>query len=167
MPVTPFHFGVGLLGKGVFPAWMSLTAFVLSQIAIDLESGYYLFVVREWPVHRTAHTFAAGLAIGAVVAGLVWAAGRLVERRGLGVPWPREVDPGPALVGGVLGGTTHALLDGVMHSDVRPFLPWSGANPLLGTVGLPALHLACVGAGLLGLALLLGRAVIRGRRSGV
>ena len=56
MPVTPFHFGVGLLGKGVAPRAVSLCAFVASQIAIDCESAYFLFVARAEPVHRVLHT---------------------------------------------------------------------------------------------------------------
>lgn len=155
MPVTPFHFGVGLLGKGALPTRLSFTAFVLSQIVIDLESGYYLFVARQWPVHRAAHTFGAGLVLGLLIGGLVWWAGSLLGRRGVAVPWPTEVALLPCLVGGAFGGLTHALLDSVMHQDMRPFLPWTTENPLLGVLSLPALHLFCVGAGMLGLVLLL------------
>ncbi|MET0553679.1 MAG: hypothetical protein ABW221_11620 [Vicinamibacteria bacterium] len=154
MPVTPFHFGVGLLGKGVAPRAVSLCAFVASQVVIDCESAYFLFVARAEPVHRVLHTFALATPVGALVGLAVWAVGR-------GVRWPPALDwlrsdcaLRPALVGGLLGGLTHPLLDGIMHDDIRPFRPFSDANPLLDAMGLGPLHLACVLLGAAGVALL-------------
>jgi membrane-bound metal-dependent hydrolase YbcI (DUF457 family) len=144
VPVTPFHFGVGALGKALAPARLSFTAFAASQIAIDCESGYYLFVAHAWPVHRAAHTF-----IGATLIGLgVGIAVGLWMRRRSG----RSLSAGVA--GGLLGGVTHPLLDGIMHPDVQPFMPFAPGNPFLGLVGLWTLHLLCLAAGALGVALL-------------
>jgi membrane-bound metal-dependent hydrolase YbcI (DUF457 family) len=56
------------------------------------------------------------------------------------------------LLGGLVGGLSHPLLDGVMHPDVRPFMPWSDYNPFLGLIGLPPLHLACIASAVLGAA---------------
>ncbi len=142
MPVTPFHFGVGLLAKGAAPERVSLGAFVAAQVVIDCESAYFL-LRDEWPVHRVLHTFALAAPVGAA-AGLALAALLRARWRGVESAW------GPALLGGLLGGLTHPLLDGLMHADIRPLRPFSDANPLLGLIGLPALHLACVLAGLLG-----------------
>jgi membrane-bound metal-dependent hydrolase YbcI (DUF457 family) len=63
-----------------------------------------------------------------------------------------EISPLGVLVGGLAGGLTHPFLDGIMHPDVRPFMPWSNHNPFLGIVGLTPLHVACVAAALFGLA---------------
>jgi hypothetical protein len=49
MPVTPLHLGVGLLGKGLLPRAVSLTAFAASQVAIDVEVAYYMLIARTWP----------------------------------------------------------------------------------------------------------------------
>src|SRR6266496_3973797 len=54
VPVTPFHFGLGLLGKGVAPAKVSFLAFVPSQVAIDCDTAYFMLVARGWPLHRWA-----------------------------------------------------------------------------------------------------------------
>ena len=81
MPVTPFHFGVGLLGKGVAPRAVSLCAFVASQVVIDCESAYFLFVARAEPVHRALHTFALATPVGALVGLAVWAVARAIWTR--------------------------------------------------------------------------------------
>ena len=67
MPITPFHFGPGLLVKGLAPRAFSLTTFVAAQIVIDFESLYHL-VRRDWPVHRTMHTLVGGTTVGIAVA---------------------------------------------------------------------------------------------------
>jgi membrane-bound metal-dependent hydrolase YbcI (DUF457 family) len=158
VPVTPFHFGVGLLAKGFVPRAVSFSAFVASQVVIDCESAYYLFVAREWPVHRTAHTFAVAVPLGTAVGVAVWLAGRHYSRRGAMLE--SELGLWPCVVGGLLGGATHPLLDGIMHRDIQPFMPFAAGNPLLGLVSLASLHLACVAAAVLG-----GLLLIRHRQS--
>jgi hypothetical protein len=158
MPVTPFHFGIGLLGKGLLPARVSVAAFVVSQIVIDCETAYYLFVAQEWPVHRWAHTLLVGTSVG-VVCGLAWGfAGHLWRmhadrRRSLA----SELATLPSLVGGTLGGVTHALLDAIMHADVQPFRPFVDGNPFLDVLPVVYLHLLCVAAAAVGTGLLLWR----------
>jgi membrane-bound metal-dependent hydrolase YbcI (DUF457 family) len=56
------------------------------------------------------------------------------------------------LLGGLAGGLSHPVLDGIMHPDVRPFMPWSDRNPFLGFVSETTLHVACVVAALVGVA---------------
>jgi hypothetical protein len=152
MPVTPFHFGPGLLFKAIAPRHVSFSAFVASQIVIDVESGYHL-LRGDWPVHRVLHTLPVATLAGLSSAGLVWGAARLLR---LKQRWsdertlPSEVDARPAAIGGLLGGITHPIFDGIMHSDVQPFWPLSLENPLLDLIGLGALHLGCVIAGALG-----------------
>jgi membrane-bound metal-dependent hydrolase YbcI (DUF457 family) len=160
MPVTPFHFGVGLLAKGLAPARISVLAFAASQVVIDLETAYHL-LRQEWPVHRALHTFALAVPVGLVAGGLVWYAGKRVAA-GLAARWPRELGLGPALLGGGLGGLTHPLLDGVMHDDIQPLMPFTSDNPFHHAVGLGALHLLCVAAGFLGALAWIAR---RGARS--
>ena len=157
MPFTPFHFGPALLLKGAVPRHVSFLAFVASQVVIDLESLYYL-VQRQWPVHRALHTFAVATPVGILSGLAVWAVfPRLVRLLGVAeASWLRsETALAPALVGGFAGGASHPLLDGIMHTDIRPFSPFSAHNPLLGVVGLEALHLGCIACGVVGLILVL------------
>jgi membrane-bound metal-dependent hydrolase YbcI (DUF457 family) len=144
MPVTPFHFGPGALLKGCASRSVSLAAFVASQIAIDIESGYHL-LHGDWPVHREAHSL-----MGAT---------RL--RAALGFHPLLAIELLPAFVGGLVGGMTHSILDAVMHPDLRPFWPFSVANPFLDLIGIGLLHTMCVASGLAGAVLL----VIQSRRT--
>lgn len=158
MPVTPFHFGPGLLLKSVAPQHFSWTAFAVSQIVIDCETVYFILRL-EYPVHRTLHTFAgatlAGLATAVVLLAVVGRI-RALAPKILGALEQRwawlgtELRPVSLLAGGAVGGFSHPLLDAIMHPDVHPLMPWSATNPLLGVVGLGALHLGCAVAGLVG-----------------
>lgn len=155
MPVTPFHFGPGILLKAGAPRRVSLTAFIATQFAIDLESGYHLFR-GDWPVHRWAHSLLVSGLIGLLTSLPVWLAAR--HRMPTADPAIRsEFEFCTALVGGLLGGLTHPLLDAVMHPDLRPFWPVSLANPFLDVIGLTALHLGCVASGLVGVGILIFR----------
>jgi membrane-bound metal-dependent hydrolase YbcI (DUF457 family) len=153
-----------LLAKGTFPARVSLAAFVISQVLIDCETAHYM-LTRQWPIHRWAHTFLVGVPVG-LAAGLgFWAFARTLSRR---VPLQllpeTEAALLPSMLGGLLGGATHPFLDGIMHSDVRPLLPFSEQNPFLHLVGLGTLHLGCVLAGLIGIAAITARTVARQSR---
>ncbi|HBB87763.1 MAG TPA: hypothetical protein DC047_09130 [Blastocatellia bacterium] len=161
MPFTPYHFGPGLLVKGIAARWYSWTAFVATQIVIDCETLYYLSR-REYPLHRTLHTFVGATIVGVATAVTLMAAKWLAQRTAPGfvdslrsrrASIRAESSTIGLLVGGLVGGLTHPLLDGLMHRDIRPFLPWSDSNPLLGVIGIEALHTGCEVAGLVGLPL--------------
>lgn len=161
MPFTPYHFGPGLFLKGLGARWYSWTAFVAAQIVIDCETLYYL-IRNEYPLHRRLHTFVGativGLATAAALIGIKWLAEHAVPQSvslfRSHLPSIRsEATATGLLVGGFVGGASHPLLDGLMHSDIKPFLPWSNSNPLLGIIGVETLHIACEIAGLAGLGL--------------
>lgn len=133
-----------------------MAAYSLAQVVIDIESGYHL-LHHDYPVHRQAHTFFLGGMIGLVC-------GLIVSRLGTWLAKPRDVIPEVlaaeyrlpiAAVSGIFGGIFHSVLDGIMHADMRPFRPFSNANPLYGIVSLSALYLFCIITGLVGAALLL------------
>jgi hypothetical protein len=174
MPFTPFHFGPGLALKGVAAPVFSWSAFAAAQVLIDCETLYYL-VRQEYPVHRFFHSFlgatAAGLAAAILCLGIVRAsAGGLLERVGSLVGSPStargECSSLGILAGGLLGGLSHPFLDGIMHPDVRPFMPWSDANPFLGLIGPMQLHLACIATALFGAVCVPFWRIRRGHRAG-
>ena len=150
MPMTPYHFGPGLLLKAAWPGAVSLSAFVVANAAIDLEVLVRYLADRP-PLHATLHTAWAatlvGVASGAVVAG----AGRLMRRGG------SELAAGPAMAGGLLGGISQPLLDSIVHQDVRPLAPLSDANPLFGSLSSATVEAGCVAAALVSGGILLLR----------
>ena len=155
MPFTPFHAGPGLLLKGAAPRAVSHAAFMATQVAVDLEPLW--FILRgEYPVHRWTHTFAVGGAIGLIVGVVRHALARRWNGR-----WAAalrgDLRPRAALLGGLLGGVSHAWLDGLMHRDVRALRPFAETTWVLSPEGVAALHLACVGAGVAGVILLMAR----------
>jgi membrane-bound metal-dependent hydrolase YbcI (DUF457 family) len=115
--------------------------------------------IQEYPVHRFLHSF-----LGATAAGLAATMFCLIVVRAAGLRRPPRVTPllGSTsvargeltslgiLLGGLGGGLSHPFLDGIMHADVRPFMPWSEYNPFLGLIGVAQLHLACMATALVG-----------------
>ncbi len=156
MPATPYHLGPGLLIKAVAPRQFSMAAYSLTQVVIDMESGYYL-LHKNFPIHRELHTFALGGLIG-LLCGLVvsrigaWLARpRLVVGEALTAEYRLSV----AVLSGIFGGLLHPVLDGLVYNDIRPFRPFSSANPLYGLVSIRMVYLFCVVTALVGAALLL------------
>jgi hypothetical protein len=156
MPATPFHLGPGLLIKAAAPRQFSMAAYSLAQAVIDIESGYHL-LRNEVPVHREMHTFVVGGMIGLLC-------GLIVSRAGAWLARPRDVVREElaaeyrlwvAVPSGIFGGLFHVVLDGVMHADVRPFRPFSMANPLYDLVSVRMVYLFCVLTAVIGAALLL------------
>ena len=158
MPFTPFHFGPGLALKGVATPVFSWSTFAAVQVLIDCETLYYL-IKQEYPVHRFFHSF-----LGATVAALLTTTVFLVIVRTSATAFSRRIAPFVAststprgefsslgiLLGSLAGGLSHPFLDGIMHPDVRPFMPWSDYNPFLGLIEVTSLHLACTAAALFG-----------------
>ena len=174
MPITPLHLGPALALKAPASRYFSFLVFGLTQVVIDSEVALYM-AAGGWPVHRLFHTYLGATLVAAVtvVLGrplLEWAV-RLWNR--LFAPNRESVlriEPRiplvAALSGAFIGGYSHVLLDSVMHSDVRPFAPWSDGNALLRLISADHLALACVGLGILGAAALLAARLRRRRRAG-
>lgn len=114
MPLTPLHLAAGLpLRKRI-----SLKAFILVNILIDLEPGAIMFFRMDglgYPIHQWFHTFggATMILVIATLCGLPY--------RGKFKPW---------FYGAVLGAYSHILLDALVHFDVKPFDPFIKGNPL-------------------------------------
>jgi membrane-bound metal-dependent hydrolase YbcI (DUF457 family) len=150
MPITPFHFGPAVAVHAISPSRVSFLSFCASNVLIDVEPLYYR-LTDQYPLHRFFHTY-----IGASLVGLATVLLFLVARRvasPLGLPnvfhW-RDLGIPAVALGAFIGTFSHVALDSVMHADMRPFAPFSGANPLLHVVSLSALHWACLAAAVIG-----------------
>lgn len=172
MPFTPFHFGPGLFGKSLAPQWFSMATFASVQVVIDVETLYHI-VQGHAVLHRELHTFVGATITGLAVAALILAATGVMRRLEAGrrlVSWmgrsglDGEIRPAGIVLGGLVGGATHPLFDGLMHRDIRPFRPFADANPLLGLVDVGDLHVACLAAGVLGAAVIAIRLLVMKRQ---
>ena len=150
MPFTPFHFGVGAALHAIAPRRVSFLAFCAGNVVTDVEPLYYM-LSGQAHIHRFLHTV-AGATFSWIATCVLFA---LFIRLGSLINFPnwlgwRDLSALPIALGAALGTYSHLLLDGIMHSDMAPFAPFTQANPLLGIISLKALHLICVSAGILG-----------------
>ena len=54
-----------------------------------------------------------------------------------------------------VGTYSHVFLDGIMHSDVQPFAPFTSSNPFYHSMDVGLLHIICIVAGVVGFACLI------------
>jgi len=148
MPFTPFHMGFGLTAKAAAGNRLGLIAFGLSQVLMDIEPGVRMLLGTA-ELHGWSHTVLGAAAIAALATW--WSRGlvRLLAGR-----WNDEVrhygQNWLGVPGAFVGTISHLGLDGLMHADMRPFAPFSDANPLLGLVAHDAVYSAMVVMGLVG-----------------
>lgn len=136
MPFTPFHIGVGLLAKAALDRRFSFVAYGLAQIAMDVEP--LVGMLRASSVlHGWSHSLLGACLIGAFVSFLTpWLAPpfwRRWNKECLHYRLDRLSDALPCsrkaiLVGAFFGTISHAMLDSVMHDDLRLFSPLSAAQ---------------------------------------
>jgi hypothetical protein len=154
VPFTPFHFGVGVGIHAVAPRKISLISFCATNVLMDVETLYYLSR-SQFPLHRFFHTFVGVTLVIVVTVVLAAALLRLARRVQLPNPFDwQELTLRAVIVGAVLGGYSHVVLDSVMHGEIRPFFPFSDHNPFYAGISLAALHWTCVIAGAAGLLVL-------------
>jgi membrane-bound metal-dependent hydrolase YbcI (DUF457 family) len=163
MPFTPFHCGPGALVHCAAPKHISFLAFCGANVLVDVEPLYYM-LTDQYPIHRFFHTY-----VGATIAGLIFVLLFALVRR-FAMPLPRilrleDLGVRAVALGAFAGTYSHVLLDSMMHPDMRPFAPFSDANPLLTAVSLRAPHGSCLIAGVGGLAVIFARRLRSARPS--
>lgn len=151
MPFTPFHFGPGAVINALAPKHVSFLVFCMANVVMDIEPLYYM-VTDQYPLHRFFHTYIGAALIAAItLIGFVSAkafAARFWLPDVLG--W-RRLTLLPVAIGATVGSYSHIVLDSIMHSDIRPFAPFSDSNQLLSIIPIGELHLYCALAGLISL----------------
>jgi len=161
MPITPFHFGAGAAAHAASPGRVSFLAFCGANVLTDVEPLYYM-IKGEWPIHRFFHTFLGATCVAlltvAIGAALLAIAKRVRLPNLFG--WQRLGLPAVA-VGAILGTYSHVFLDGMIHRDMQPFLPFSASNPMLGWATFGEVEVLCIGLGIAGLVATIARRLRR------
>ena len=158
MPFTPFHMGAGLAVKAVADRRFSVLVFGIAQVAMDIEPLIGM-ITGKGDLHGITHTYMGAFFIGLVV----WLLAPFIcnpilcrynrEARAMRVPWlvcPEPISRTAAALGAFIGTFTHVLLDSLMHSDMQPFWPLAGHNPLLFLVNVDAVYRYCFWVGVVG-----------------
>jgi len=166
MPITPFHFGPGAAIHAIAPKHVSFLAFCSANVLIDIEPLYYM-VTGQYPLHRFFHTYIGATIIMVATALIFFFALKLASRVRLPnlFQW-QSLKPLPIWLGAAAGSYSHIVLDSVMHADIVPLSPFSEINVLYQLVSLGELHLFCVFAAVLGLAILGIRRLLKARHAG-
>jgi hypothetical protein len=160
MPLTPIHLGPGIAIKSALGNRFSFMVFGGAQVLMDIEP--LIGIIRGKAVlHGYTHTILGALIIG-LVAGVI---GRPISAFTLKL---LKIKHQPftwtsSFWGAFTGTFSHIGLDAVMHGDMSPLWPIAQGNKLLGVVSIGWLHLLCLGLGLLGVLIIAGKAVIRGK----
>ena len=161
MPLTPLHMGPGLAFKAGLGARMSVVAFGLSQVIIDIEP--VLAVAFGWTnLHGWTHTYLGATLIAAAVTAVARKPSEWILRR-----WNRELRqhgldrfqsperlaPGQIACGAFIGTWSHVAIDSLMHPDMRPLAPFSASNALLDLASYNEVSATCAVLVLAGVAL--------------
>ena len=119
MPITPLHFGAALPFEWSLRGRFSTLAFVLANVAMDVQPVLALGFGVPIAVHGWTHTLLGASAIAAALTALAW---RLPRRRAYAL-------------GTFAGALSHVALDSCMHHDLSPLAPFREGNPVIAHVG--------------------------------
>ena len=149
--------GAALISKPGLNRNFSVITFGIAQVAMDIEPGVGMLTGAD-VLHGPTHTILGALVIAYLVTLIAPSICNYLLRR-----WNKEVthhrlswlvQPGISktamTVGAFFGSLSHVALDSLMHHDIRPFAPFSQANPLMGLVSHDALYQPCAIAGVAG-----------------
>ncbi|QQR80648.1 MAG: DUF4184 family protein [Deltaproteobacteria bacterium] len=156
MPFTPFHFGPGLFVKSISKKRFSLSVFILSQVFIDVETLVNILLKHErW--HTFFHTF-----IGTTCALVIVSLLSKILSNFVGDIFGifKDVTWSQIIISAFIGVYSHVFLDAMMHSDLRPFSPFSFSNPFLHLVSLKNLHEFCVVSGSVGIVIFISKKLL-------
>lgn len=163
MPFTPYHMGPGILVKALLRGSFSLMVFGWSQVIMDSQP-LIVMLTNRGTVHGFTHTYGAAVVIalfaavtGKYLAQTVLRLAQRSNRSAIVIPWA------VALASSFIGTLSHVALDSLIYADIRPFAPFSQANPLLGFVSGPALYDLSVLSGLVGSGLFIAVTLLHSR----
>ncbi|MBL1277849.1 MAG: DUF4184 family protein [Ectothiorhodospiraceae bacterium] len=163
MPFTPFHMGPGFLVKSILQGAFSLMVFGWAQIVMDIQPLFVL-VTGNGHLHGFSHTY-LGATLLAIFSAL---SGKYLSELGLKVfgitnkltsndqpennPQnnPQNIRWRVSFLSAFIGTYSHVILDSIMHSDIRPFSPFSTENTLLTLINVQLLHQFCIYSALIG-----------------
>lgn len=147
MPLTPFHFGPGVLVKSASRKNFSLATFVGVQVFVDIETLRNILSEQE-RLHTFFHSY-FGSTIAAIFVGIVFFGYYEIKKKFTSMK-SSAPSISAVLFSALFGGWSHVFLDSIMHSDLQPWWPWSEKNQMLQIISLEWLHVICITTALAG-----------------
>lgn len=130
MPLTPFHWGPGLLIALVLISYIDLPTFLVASVIIDVEPILVLIFNLDYPLHGFFHSFLGGTIV-AILLGVVMNKIRKSLTPLLSFfKLEEKTSFRNILLASLSGIYIHILLDSRMHMDIKPFYPLD-FNPFL------------------------------------
>ena len=152
MPFTPFHLGPAVFFGLIFFRFISIPAFVIGSVIVDIEPFFVLLFGLDLPLHGFFHSILGGSVVALVVffvmMRLDW---RIQKVMGI-FKLKQESSSFSVLIGAFLGVYLHVFLDSFLYTDIRPFFP-ADVNPLYGLFSSDSIYSSCVVALVFGILL--------------
>lgn len=134
--------GAAFIAKPGLNRNFSVITFGLAQVAMDIEPGVGMLTGSD-VLHGPTHTIFGALAIAYLVTLIApsvcnfllkkWNK-EVTHYRLYWLAQPQATGKTAITVGAFFGTLSHVLLDGLMHHDIHPLLPFSKTNSLMGLV---------------------------------
>lgn len=150
--------GAALIAKPALNRHISVIAFGIAQVAMDIEPGIGMLTGAD-VLHGPTHTILGALVIAYLVMIIAPVVCNLLLSK-----WNKEVtfhklrwliqsestSKTAVTVGAFFGTLSHVLLDSLIHHDIHPLQPFSQANPLNSLISHDGVYQLCAIAGVVG-----------------
>ncbi len=155
MPLTPFHLGPGLFFGTILFKFLNFFAFLVGNIAFDIEPFFRIFIFKTYPWHGFFHTFLGALIVSFLLTLILYIFKNQIKKSLDGI---HLIQPSPSFLNLFLallfGSWLHIIFDSFVHPDVYPFWP-SNFNPLLNLLSMMEIYLLTTLLGIIGATLLI------------
>ncbi|MBD3261143.1 MAG: hypothetical protein GF334_05590 [Candidatus Altiarchaeales archaeon] len=128
MPFTAFHLGPAFLLAALLTP-LALPPLIIGSIAVDVEPALILVLGLDLPLHGFLHSLLFGVLLAFILSFIY---SFLLGQKFIFVFFFMY-----------LGHTVHVILDSMLYSDIKPFLPF-GFNPLYGLLSSIQVTVFCV-----------------------
>uniref|UniRef100_A0A7C4FGD5 Hydrolase n=1 Tax=Ignisphaera aggregans TaxID=334771 RepID=A0A7C4FGD5_9CREN len=131
MPLTPLHLGPALVLGLLLRRRLHLPTLLLASIVIDFEPLLVLILRLDHPLHGYLHTLLFAIPCGVAIGYAMMRMEKLFNslHKALLLEEAKPMCRKSFLLAGLIGVSSHVLLDSPLYRDIRPLYPLE-ANPL-------------------------------------
>lgn len=120
MPFTPYHFGINGAVASIRPKHIDILSCIFANIVIDIQPFLVIYFGVNINLHGVSHT----LIFAIIVCGIVFYIYGLLYKK----IFKSDKRLYSFVIGGILGGVLHVILDALMYQDVNIFYPMSNVS---------------------------------------